>query len=98
MVTMAIFLGCGLDFALRVVRDKPYAFRIKQIEAKKTLVNAAVALNSTGSEESTLSRVEKQDELLSVGKEATEGELRKWWIIMLAVFISSLMILLRGES
>lgn len=33
LCAMGIFIACGLDFAYRVVRNRPYAFRLRQIAA-----------------------------------------------------------------
>ena len=35
LIAMGIFIACGLDFAWRVVKDRPYGYRTRQIEKKE---------------------------------------------------------------
>lgn len=35
LISMGVFIVCGLDFSVRVVRNKPYAYRLRAIEKKR---------------------------------------------------------------
>jgi hypothetical protein len=86
LVTMAIFMGFGLDFAFRVSRDKPWAFRLRQMESNPSTMVGSSELSevaSPGSVEKGVVEMARQD-------------WRKWKLITIAVTISSLMIILRG--
>jgi hypothetical protein len=85
LCTMAIFVGCGIDFAIRAARDKPWAFRVRRIAAAQ----ATTA--------STLTPTPSDSEKGGYIAQAEQGDLGKWRKIMAATFISSTMILLRGE-
>lgn len=85
LCTMAIFVGCGVDFAIRAARDKPWAFRVRRIAAAQATI--APTLTPTPSDTEKGGYIVRTD----------ERELGKWRQIMAATFISSTMILLRGE-
>lgn len=89
LVTMAIFMSCGVDFAIRRTKDKPYSFRVKRL-GEGAAQSGELGSGPTGSMSGES----------AVGEKGTVQEdkavLRKWWSIMLAVLVSSTMILLRG--
>lgn len=89
---MAIFIGCGIDFAIRLVKDKPYAFRLRQMERAR--VKAAKA----GEGELALDSNVSPEPVAAKDLMARSAELKKWRWIMIAVAISSCMILMRGGS
>jgi hypothetical protein len=47
LVAMGVFITCGVDFAMRVVRNRPYSFRLRQIAAAE---QRAAEQGSSGSE------------------------------------------------
>ncbi|WVW79821.1 hypothetical protein I302_101791 [Kwoniella bestiolae CBS 10118] len=116
LVSMGVFIGLGIDFLLRATAEKPYAFRVRQIErnnAKKA--QKAMATGERKDSNGTLVPTSSDDTRvtgMNSTQEKTEGDLeaqkghvseeyehqhiRAWWILLIGVGISSLMILIRG--
>lgn len=92
LVTMAIFLGCGIDFAIRVFKDKPWGFRLRQIQAQQSVTLTPEV--SGGSDRSAAVDAEKDAGAVIVD---VKGDLKQWRWIIAATLLSSTMIVLRGE-
>ncbi|KAK6907012.1 hypothetical protein I203_101001 [Kwoniella mangroviensis CBS 8507] len=87
LVSMGVFIGLGVDFLLRATSEKPYAFRLRQIENN--------AVKKVGVEV----KVNKTEDDLEAQKQNQHNEhehIRAWWILLIGVGISSTMILIRG--
>lgn len=115
LIAMGVFIACGLDFAVRVVRRKPYGFRERMIakQADKGLSveaaeRAAGAIDSTdtraaaegavGTGAEGVSTPMSESEKIDQEQTLSKADLKKWWLIMTSVLISSSMILTRGKS
>nr|XP_019050050.1 hypothetical protein I302_00471 [Kwoniella bestiolae CBS 10118]OCF28980.1 hypothetical protein I302_00471 [Kwoniella bestiolae CBS 10118] len=81
LVSMGVFIGLGIDFLLRATAEKPYAFRVRQIER-----------NNAKKAQKAMATGERKDS----NEEYEHQHIRAWWILLIGVGISSLMILIRG--
>lgn len=88
LVTMAIFLICGVDFAIWCNKDKPYSFRVRRMGTQAEPELALTTAGESGASGSSGDKINAD----------VDAQGKNWRIIILAVFVSSAMILLRGES
>jgi hypothetical protein len=110
LVTMGIFIGCGVDFCIRAQLGRPYKFQLRRMErqaaqrTEKTRQEGQGAgrIERNGSGDSGASTVigdaeaaEKRMENFTSMKH--REHLGRWWLMMLGVAIASAMIFLRGE-
>jgi hypothetical protein len=88
LISMLFFVVIGTDFITRVMRNKPYAFRVHQ---QATVVNSPS--NDTLPTSSGVSATEKADaEAIPSGQNMT-----RWWTFLVGgVGTSSLAIIIRG--
>ena len=103
LVSMGVFIACGLDFVVRVVRNRPYAFRCRQIAAAEGKRREKEVLKEV--ESGTMSTVDRPAAFQAPGVDGTAGagaqelsaeEQRKWALVLVSVMIASTMILVRG--
>lgn len=89
LVSMIFFVIIGTDFITRVMRNKPYAFRVRN----QTTALSSPSSNTLAPANSDASIPEK------TGGEAVQARqnMTRWWIFLIAgVGISSLAIIIRG--
>jgi hypothetical protein len=101
LVSMGIFVILGFDFTLRARSRRPYAFRERQIAARKEK-----AAQRTANEEITVAPQTSADSsstqsgaaLVAEKGEEVEAKqnLTKWWIMLSGCLVSSIAIVIRG--
>lgn len=106
LVSMGIFVVLGFDFILRATSKRAYAFRERQIAAKRA--KAAEKAQEKGGSQATLTHVASDETVVpdSTGTkvESTAAEeqvearenLSRWWIMLAGCLISSIAIVTRG--
>jgi hypothetical protein len=92
LAVMIIFVGIGADFCYRAWKDKPYRNR-----ASKLAPTSSVEMGMVGSESRGTSIAGQKGVGYGANGEAWTGMSRGWWMFMVAMFISSLAIIIRGK-
>lgn len=106
LAATAIFAVLATDFMYRVVFNKPYAFRERQLATahSKALAKAAREASETAAAENTLPEGTAADSILSAEPKATalehaetdRADLRGTQLLLAGVAFATLMIVIRG--
>jgi hypothetical protein len=99
---MIIFVFIGLDFCLRIWKNKPYGSRVNKLGATNSN-NIEMGTRQFDNESRRTSETHlKETHLTGAGMSANgqnwTGMSRGWWLFMFAMLISSIAIIIRGKS
>jgi hypothetical protein len=93
---MIIFVIVATDFCIRILKNKPYASRVNKIGANTNNVEMG---GLTGQSSRRTSDDHGKEMVGGNGFVANgTGMSRGWWLFMFAMLISSLAIIIRGQS
>lgn len=88
LISMLFFVVIAIDFITRVMRNKPYAFRVRQ--QASTVSSASNDISPVSSDASAIEKTEAE-------AVQSRQNMTRWWIFLIGgVGISSLAIIIRG--
>jgi hypothetical protein len=90
LISMIIFCIFALDYFIRFKLDKPYARQVRKV------ANGTNSLDRRASDEETVVGTPAGEKEAVLGGEWDEGFRRNWTIMFVAIFISSVAIIVRG--
>lgn len=93
LAIMIIFVFIGIDFCVRIHLRRPYGSRVNKLAA---VDSNNVEMGQVDSRHTSLTHIKGSG--TGANGQTWEGMNKGWWLLMLAMLISSLAIIVRGEQ